>query len=42
VQQVRAGEDPRKASRWAVIGANKRQFEREQPEDLRRTAVYIK
>jgi hypothetical protein len=42
VAEARAGEDPRKASRWAVMCANRRQFEREHAEDLRRSAIFIK
>eukprot|EP01043_Picozoa_sp_COSAG02_P008547 COSAG02_NODE_275_length_26232_cov_85.210424_12_plen_79_part_00 len=39
---MQAGEDPRKASRWAVMCAKRRQFEREHAEDLRRSAIFIK
>ena len=42
VVEARAGEDPRKASRWAVMCAKRRQFEREHAEDLRRSAIFIK
>eukprot|EP01043_Picozoa_sp_COSAG02_P003995 COSAG02_NODE_101_length_36804_cov_125.342951_8_plen_212_part_00 len=42
VVEARAGEDPRKASHWAVMCAKRRQFEREHAEDLRRSAIFIK
>jgi hypothetical protein len=42
VAEARAGEDPRKASRWAVMCAKRRQFEPEHAEDLRISAIFIK
>ena len=42
VAEARAGEDPRKASRWAVMCAKWRQFEPEHADDLRRSAIFIK
>ena len=42
INKARAGQDPGKASRWAVMCANRRQFEREHAEDLRISAIFIK